>query len=193
MRWSVFLAVAALAYVLGACGAERANRPSTTVRPGDPTRRVSYPRVGLSLALPRNAFAQRRRSPGVFRAPVGQSFVAAFAYRRSEQLPRNRRELEAARRRLVREVNGRSRAFRLLSSRRTRVAGAPALELVGDQTIARSRLRTRSLHVFKGRGEYVIDMLAPVSEFPASNRNFFSPVVRSLRVTGRIPPSPRRG
>ena len=154
---------------------------------------MSYPRVGLSLALPRTIAPERRRSPGVFRAAVGQSFVAAFAYRRSEQLPRTRPELEAARRRLVREVERRSRSFRLVSSRRTRAAGAPALEVVGDQTIARSRLRTRSLHLFKGRGEYVIDMLAPVSEFQASNRNYFTPAVRSLRVTGRIAPSPRRG
>jgi hypothetical protein len=194
-RSALAAACAVLVCGFGACGAERARKPKTAVEPGDRFQRVSYPRAGLSLSLPVGASGERRRYPGVLRASVGESFVAVFAYRRREQIPRTAGELGAARRRLVAQVYRRSRRFRLIRSRVTRVARAPAIGLLGDQTISRSRLRTRSLHVYKGRGEYVIDMLAPVDRFRATNRVFFSPTARSLRVTGRIkrpPPRKRR-
>jgi hypothetical protein len=135
-----------------------------------------------------------RRPPSVFRAAAGTWSVSAIAYRRREQLPRDRAELEAARRRLVREARrrGRARRFRVIRSRAARVAGAPAVELVGDQTISRSRLRTRSVHVYKGRAEYVLELLAPVKEYPRANKVLFAPALRSLRVTGKVRPA-RRG
>jgi hypothetical protein len=122
----------------------------------------------------------------VFRSSLGESFIAGFAYRRAEQLPRNGQELEAARRRLVQQIEKRDRHFRLVRSRPTRAAGARAVEVVGDQRIAHGRFRTRSLHVYKGRGEYVVDMLAPAAEFARVNRTFFEPALRSLRLTGQI-------
>jgi hypothetical protein len=191
-RPALLAACAALACALGACGADRASKPKTTVAPGAPAHRILYRREGLSVSVPTGATVERRRYPGVFRVSVGEAFIAAFAYRRREQIPRTRTELRAARRRLVAQVHRRSRRFRLIRSRVTRVARAPAIELVGDQTISRSRLRTRSLHVFKGRGEYVIDMLSPVQRVRANERAFFAPAARSLRVTGRIERPPRR-
>jgi hypothetical protein len=194
-RSALVAACAVLVWVFGACGAERARKPKSAVEPGDRFHRISYPLSGLSLSLPVEASVERRRYPGVLRASVGESFIAVFAYRRREQIPRRAGELGAARRRLVAQVRRRSRRFRLIRSRVIRVARAPAIQLLGDQTISRSRLRTRSLHVFKGRGEYVIDMLAPVDRFRATNRVFFSPAARSLKVTGRIkrpPPRKRR-
>jgi hypothetical protein len=142
--------------------------------------------VGLSIALPRAAPPDRRRAPGVFRAPLGQSFIAAYAYRRSEQLPRNTDELQAARRRLVAVIRKRNRRFRVVRSRATSAAGARAVEVVGEQRIAGVTFRTRSLHVYKGQGEYVLDMLAPVTDFPSMDRTFFSPAVRSLSVSGKL-------
>jgi hypothetical protein len=192
LRPAALAACAALACALGACGAERASKPKTTVEPGEPAHRILYRSAGLSVSVPADATVERRRYPGVFRVSVGEAFIAAFAYRRREQIPRRGAELRAARRRLVAQVHRRSRRFRLIRSRVTRAAKAPAIELLGDQTISRSRLRTRSLHVFKGRGEYVIDMLSPVQRFRADNRAFFAPTIRSLRVTGRIKRPPRR-
>jgi hypothetical protein len=194
-RPALVAACAVLGCGFGACGAERARRPKTAVEPGDRFHRISYPRAGLSLSLPVEASVERRRYPDVLRASVGESFIAVFAYRRREQIPRTAGELGAARRRLVAQVHRRNRRFRLIRSRVTRAARAPAIELLGDQSISRSRLRTRSLHVYKGRGEYVIDMLAPVGRFRATNQGFFSSTARSLRVTGRIkspPPRKRR-
>ena len=113
--------------------------------------------------------------------------MAGFAwFRRKEQLPRNARELQAARRRLVRQIRRRDRRFRVIRSRVTRAGGARGVEVVGDQRIARGTFRTRTLHLFKGNGEYVLDMLAPVGRFAGLNRTFFSPAVRSLKVTGKV-------
>ena len=187
-RPALLAACAALACVLGACGAERAPKPRTTVEPGAPAHRIIYRRAGLSVRVPAEATVERRRYPGVFRISVGEAFIAAFAYRRREQIPRTPAELGAARRRLVAQIHRRSRRFRLIRSRVTRVAKAPAIQLLGIQTISRSRLRTRSLHVFKGRGEYVLDMLSPTRRYREDSRAFFVPAVRSLRLTGRIAP-----
>jgi hypothetical protein len=60
------------------------------------------------------------------------------------------------------------------------------VEVVGEQRIAGGTLRTRSLHVYRGQGEYVLDMLAPVHDFPRMDRSFFSPAVRSLEVSGKV-------
>jgi hypothetical protein len=182
---AAFLLVA-LACLLAACGADRTQLSADTVPPGAPTERHEYPRVGLEIRLPERAITDKRRAPGVFRSSVGQSFVAGFAYRRREQLPRDGKELQAARRRLVGQIRRRDRRFRVILSRAIRVAGARAVEVVGRQRIAHGTFRTRSLHVYKGNGEYVLDMLAPARDFAGVNRTFFSPAVRSLRVTGKV-------
>jgi hypothetical protein len=181
------VACAALAAcLLAACGAERQGAPAATVAVGSPREHYADRSVGLEIDLPDVAPANRRRPPGVFRSSLGQSFIAAFAYRRAEQLPRNRRELDAARRRLVRQIQKRDRRFRLVRSRDTRVAGAGAVEIVGDQRIGGGTFRTRSLHLYKGSGEYVLDMLAPVPDFNGMNRTYFTPALDSLKVTGKV-------
>ena len=182
---AAFLTVAA-ACSLAACGTERQTVPAETVGQDAPHNQFRFGSVGLRIELPRVASPAQRKAPGVFRASLGESFIAAYAYRRREQLPRDARELEAARRRLVSQIRKRDSSFRLVRSRATQVAGARALEVVGDQRIDGGTFRTRSLHAYKGQGEYVLDMLAPLHDFPAMDRSFFSPAVRSLEVSGKI-------
>jgi hypothetical protein len=185
-----------VAWAVAACGAERAALPNPRAEPSKETRRLEFPRAGLSVALSKDVFTARRRSPGVFRASAGAWSVAAFAYRRREQLPRDRQELETARRRLLREARRRDRSYRPIRSRASRVAGAPAIDLVGDQVLSRSRVRIRSVHVFKGRAEYVLELLTPAAEFARANRTLFVRALRSLRVTGELRtgrPKRRRG
>jgi hypothetical protein len=171
---------------LAACGAERHTLPAPTVSRDAAHQQFRFRSVGLRIELPQVASPDGRKAPGVFRASLGQSFIAAYAYRRREQLPRNATELEAARQRLVRQIRKRDSRFRLVRSRATRAAGARAVEVVGEQRIAGGTLRTRSLHVYRGQGEYVLDMLAPVHDFPGMDRSFFSPAVRSLEVSGKV-------
>lgn len=58
------------------------------------------------------------------------------------------------------------------------------------------KLRLRSLHVYKGRAEYVIELGAPLAEFRRLDRSTFPVIRRSLRVTGQVKkpkPKPKKG
>jgi hypothetical protein len=174
-----------LAAAVAGCGAEKAATPSTILAADAPLQELTYKRAGMTVSVPRAMSVVDRKSPAVFRATLGEWYVSGLAYKRKEQLPRNDRELRAARRRLVREVRRRDRGFRVVSTRTTRVDGARAVELVGDQEISGRRLRIRSLHVYKGGAEYLLEMAAPVAEFVTLDANVFDRVARSLKVTGR--------
>jgi hypothetical protein len=60
------------------------------------------------------------------------------------------------------------------------------VELLGDQRISNGRLRTRSLHVYKGRAEYVVELAADAGAFAYLDRNVYRVIRDSLRVTGKI-------
>ncbi len=168
------------------CGNQVEPVGSLTPTPSKETRSLEYPRVGLTLSLPADLEVAKVGPPGVFRAGVGPGFVSAFAYRRKEQLPRSDAQLEAARRRLVDAAEERGDGYDSISSSTTEIGGSKAVELVGDQTISRARLRTRSLHVYEGRAEYVIELAVPVEEFARLNRAVFPVIERSLAVSGDI-------
>jgi hypothetical protein len=178
------LSLLALASLAVGCGAERPPEQDSFLPANAAFKTLDYPRVGLALGVPEVARVEPARPPGVVRASLADWFVSAFAYPRREQLPRTPAALDAAERRLVREVRRRHRRLRLVRSRPTRVSGAPALELVADQTLSRTRLRTLSLHVYKGSAEYVVEMVAPVAKFARLERRTFRRVVRSVKVTG---------
>jgi hypothetical protein len=73
-----------------------------------------------------------------------------------------------------------------------KVNGVPGVELRGDQTIFRGRLRLRSLHLYKGNGEYVVELVAPVAAFAALERSSFPGILKSLKVTGKVKPPPKK-
>ena len=188
------LALALALPSLAGCGNERAG--STRIfdaRAGEGTQRLRYPETGLSVQLPKAFVVFDADAPQVFRASLEDAFVSGFAYRRDEQLPKTRDQLRTARDRLVKAAQKRDRTFRLRASKLTRAAGAPAIELVGEQTISRGRLRLRSLHVYKGSAEYVLELGAPVREFARLDRRTTAGVRRSLKVTGRVKkPRPKK-
>ena len=187
MRSDALLAlpvVAAMAFA--GCGNQVEPVGSLAPTPSKETRSLEYPRAGLTLSLPADLEVGEVGPPGVFRAGVGAGFVSAFAYRRKEQLPRTDTQLEAARRRLVDAAEERGDSYDSISSTTTEVGGSKAVELVGDQTISRARLRTRSLHVYEGRAEYVIELAVPIADFDRLDRAVFSPIEASLEVTGEV-------
>lgn len=181
-------AAVVLAVVLAApgCGNERNTVNSLVARPSPQTREVENRTAGLTVELPRNLDVRGAEPPGLFRASFGKSVVAAFAYRRREPLPADDQQLSMALDRLERAAKERSRSYRVVDSRTTEVAGARAVELLGDQTISQGRLRTRSLHVYKGSAEYVIELLAPRTEFARIDRSIFPTIRRTLEVTGEV-------
>ena len=182
-----------LALALASCGNERTEVPASRVVGNDPVKRVEFPRYGVQVAVPTTASVERTARPGVFKLLLGQPLISMFAYPRNEQIPRDRDALGVARRRLLKEVERRDPDYELVSSRLTELAGARAIELVGDQTISRGRLRTRSVHVYKRNAEYVIELLAPPAEFNRTDREVFEPLLRSLKLSGKVERPPKPG
>ncbi len=187
-RLSVSAALA-LACLLSACGTERASvpDPNASLRSSGPIRTIDFPRAGLSVRVPRSIALVRRRPPEVFRFSLASgAIVSVLAYRRKEPLPRSPEALREARRRLVAAVRKRDPTFRGARARIVRVAGAPGVEVVGTQSLSGGRLETRSVHLFEGKGEYVLELIAPRADFGPADRLIFSPMLRSLELTGRI-------
>ncbi|MBA2342696.1 MAG: hypothetical protein H0V85_04445 [Thermoleophilaceae bacterium] len=176
----------AAASVLG-CGSERAELPDIT-KPATPkqTRKAKFPNRGMTLKAPVSWRLERRRAPTVFRLSSGVAQVAAFAYRRKEPLPEGKQQLKEAETRLIAQTRKRNLLYTHLRSRMLEVDGNPAIELIGIQRIARARLRTRSVHVFTGKAEYVFEALAPRQYFALTSRKVLTPMLRSARLTGKI-------
>jgi len=171
----------------GGCGSQRREAVPRSIEPAAQSKQARFAKAGLAVSLPRNATVIRDVPlPSVFKATVGEPFLSAFAYRRSQQLPRTSGELEAARGRLVRTVAQREPGYRLIRSGVTAVDGARAVEIVGRQSLSRRRVQVRSLHVFKGSAEYVIEVVAPVEQFARFDAAVTPLVRRTLNVSGTV-------
>jgi hypothetical protein len=81
---------------------------------------------------------------------------------------------------LVQRAQQRNRSFKLSASRITRIQGAPAIELRGTQRIFGRVISTRSVHIYRGFGEYVFEALAPARDFAVADRHVLDPLLRSL-------------
>ena len=186
-RLAISLLSAGLLLWAVGCGNDRVGSGSLfDVPAGKATQALSYPEAGLKVTVPKEFDVKASAPPQLFRASLNATFISSFAYRRAEQLPKTREELDAARKRLEEAAKRRDKTFRLKSSKLTKVDGAPAIELLGDQTIFKGRLRLRSLHVFRGNGEYVVELVAPVAAFARLDRASFPGIRRSLNVTGKV-------
>lgn len=170
------------------CGTERSPAPDLSApRPaGGFFPSVDFPRAGVRIDAPRQWGIRREALPGVFTFASGDAQLSAFAYTRDEPLPDSSESLAAARRELVSQARRRNRSFALLEATTTRVGGVPAVEILGEQTIARRQVRTRSVHIYKGNVEYVFEGLATLARFDRVDREVFGPSIASVRLTGRI-------
>jgi hypothetical protein len=178
---------AACAALAAGCGAERAEpvAPGAVAEPAG-ERALEFRAAGMRLRAPANWRIERRQAPAVFTLRSGTALVSGFAYRREEPLPRSGAELDAAERRLVAQVRERDPAVRGLVAKAARVDGALAIELRAEQTISRRRLRTRSLHVFRGEAEYVVEALAAPDDFALVDERVLDPLLDSLELSGRV-------
>ncbi len=138
------------------------------------------PRSRLRFAVPVNWVKRIRTNPGIVRIASGDAEVSGWAYARTEPLPSTRPQLTAARDALVAAAKRRSPSFVLGSSTITRVKGAPAIELRGTQQIFGKPVRTHSVHIYRGFGEYVFEALAPARDFATADQKVLGPLLRSL-------------
>jgi hypothetical protein len=182
-RPTAALGLAMLAVLTAGCGRERL-QPSDTVTPARPagTTRQAFPQAGLFFERPANWAFQEGRPPMVASAISGTATVALWRYLRSEPLPRDDAALDAAEEALVAAEEARDGSFALDEARRVEVDGAPAIEVLGTETVAEGRRRVRSTHVYAKGAEVVVDAYAPAEEFERVDAEVFGPLVESLKI-----------
>ena len=172
--------------LLAACGEEPDDPPPVfQVKAPEGRKQAAFPPVGMKFEHPANWKLRRRDEPGVFELVSGQAIVAGWAYPREEPLPETDAQLEAAARRLNEAIMVRDPDFRLINTFTTeQVAGAPTIDLEGEQTLSRRDLRTRSVHIFKDGTEYVIESIAPSPDHAVVERRVLQPLLDSLEIEG---------
>ena len=147
------------------CGNDRVESGSVfDAKPGKVTQALSYPDAGLKVTVPKEFDVKDSTAPQLFRASLDASFISAFAYRRKEQIPKEEEELRrlAAGWWLPRRGATRPSSSSAASGEGERGAGRRAAWRPDD---LQGRLRLRSLHLYKGNGEYVVELVAPVAAF----------------------------
>jgi hypothetical protein len=179
-------ALAGLTLALAAgCGQARAPVPDMAT-PKDPGARegprVALAKAGLAFRAPRRWFVAPATPPGVVTVTSGRGVVAVWRYRRAEPLPGDTFGLERARDALVRQIEKRDPTFRTARAVIRRRAGAPAVEIVGDATIAGRGRRVRTAHIYARGHEIVVDMSAPAVDFARVDRRVFRPLLTSLEL-----------
>jgi hypothetical protein len=173
--------------LLSACGEEQEPPPAVfDVKAPRGARTAEFPRVGMTLERPRNWKLRRRDAPGVFELVSGEAIVAGWAYVREEPLPESEADVESAKDRLVDAIELRDPEYRVASAETREVAGAPAIDVSGEQVISKRRLRVRSVHVFDGETEYVIEAIAPPRDHRLVDTRVLEPLLRSLEVEGEV-------
>jgi hypothetical protein len=173
--------------LLAACGEEPDDPPPVfDVKPPRGSTSVDFPRAGMSLEHPANWKLRRRDAPGAFELLSGEAIVAGWAYPREEPLPETDADLEAAKDRLVEAIEERDPDYRLGTVLVREVAGASAIDVSGEQVLSKRTLRTRSVHLFKGEVEYVIEAIAPPADFELVERRVLTPLLDSLELEGEV-------
>lgn len=185
-RAAILLALLAAPLAAG-CGRERLAPPDVT-RPAAllaPVERT-FPSAGVRLTAPPDLGFDPAEAPLVTSASSGSMTVSVWRYPRTEPLPAGDPELDQAQKALLQEIRRRDPRFALTRARRVEIDGARAIEVVGTQRVGGRERRVRSTHVYAKGAEFVIDAYAAPRDFPAVDRAFFDPLLRSVKID---PPS----
>jgi hypothetical protein len=173
--------------LLAACGEEPDDPPRVfEVKAPRGSELADFQDAGMSFTRPANWRLQRSDAPGVFELVSGQAVVAGWAYPREEPLPESEGELEGAKNRLVDAIEERDPDYRILSAVVSEVAGTPAIDISGEQVISERTLRTRSVHLFEGETEYVIEAIAPAPDHALVDKRVMAPLLGSLELEGDV-------
>jgi hypothetical protein len=191
-RWLAWLAISALASFCVGCGNDR-NRPSGLAQLGPPVSLVNFsiPSGDVSFGRPSTWTATAGTLPEVAQLSSGSSVATIYAYPRTD-LPLSSAGAEASRQRLLRSLHERAPSFQVHGSRVIEVNGAPAVEIVGRGRIAGHAVRTKSVHVYKGAAEYVIDAYARPRSFQQADTEAFKPLLATIKLGG-FPEGPVSG
>jgi hypothetical protein len=173
--------------LLAGCGEQPDDPPAVfEVKVPRGTETAEFAEAGMALEHPANWRLRRSDAPGVFELLSGETVVAGWAYPREEPLPADEAELEAAKDRLVEAIEERDPEFRVDSVTVGDVGGAPSIDVRGAQALGGRELSTRSVHVFEGEVEYVIEALAPPADFDLVEQQVMAPLLASLELEGEV-------
>jgi hypothetical protein len=190
--WLAWLLIPALAVAGAGCGNAR-SRPAGLRQLGPSVALVNFtsPTGDVSFGRPSTWSATAGNLPEVAQISSGSAVATVYAYPRTDLNP-SLAGVEASRRRLLASLRARAPSFEVLSSRLRRVDGAEAVEIVGRGRIAGHAVMTKSVHVYKGAAEYVIDAYARPRFFPQADTEAFDPLLATIRLRG-FPEGPVSG
>jgi hypothetical protein len=171
-----------LALLVGACGYSR-TRPPSLAAPATPSawRTLKFPSAGVSLSVPGNWTVGGGRTDLVVAVASGLARIELWRYPRKVPLPTTGASLRRAVGALVGAARAQDPKLHLIRARTLTVDGARAIELSVTERIGGQLRRDRSLHVFTGGAEVVLDVYAPVNDFHSVDHAVFSPLKRSLQ------------
>jgi hypothetical protein len=183
-RGGLGLVAIATAVFLAACGNER-GAPPDLARPIDPRSFHKFHSANgdIELPAPDTWSVSAGVPPAVVSYASGEAAITVWAYPRSV-VPKAGADLKVAKRLLLRSLRKRDRSLKLTTEEITKVNGTPAIELEGRGKIAKHRVRIRSVHLYKGKGEYVVDAYAAPRQFRRADRSVFSRIIGGIRVGG---------
>jgi hypothetical protein len=190
-RWLVWFAIPALVACAG-CGNSR-NAPVGLTQLGAPVALVNYTAGSgdVSFGHPSSWTVSAGAAPEVAQMSSGNAVDAIYAYPRTD-LPLDSAGAETSRVRLIASLRERTPSFHVDSSSVIEVDGAPAVEIVGHGRIAGHPVKTKSVHVYKGAAEYVIDAYAQPDVFRRAESEAFDPLLGTIHLGG-FPEGPISG
>lgn len=142
--------------------------------------RLSLRDIGVSFYAPKNW--TRVNGPRFDAIASASAGITLRTYRSGTSTASTVPSLVGARGRLIAAARSRDRTLQLIRSKLTRVGGVNAVVLDALESLAGARRRVRSLHLFTGGKEIVIEEYAPLALFRIADHYVFSPLNHSLRL-----------
>jgi hypothetical protein len=191
-RWLAWLAISPLAVAGAGCGNER-SQPIGLAQLGPPVSLVNFtaPSADVSFGRPSSWTVSTGNLPEVAQISSGSAVATVYAYPRTD-LSQSGAGVEASRQRLLHSLRERAPSFEVQASRVLEVDGAAAVAIIGRGRIAGHRVKTKSVHVYKGAAEYVIDAYARPRFFHQAETEAFNPLIATIRLGG-FPEGPVSG
>jgi len=166
------------------CGNERA-QPTGLEQLGPQVSLVNFTAPGgdVSFGRPSTWSIAGGTLPKVAQISSGSAVATVYAYPRTD-IPQDSAGAEAARERLLASLQERAPSFDVQSSRVREVGGSVAVEIIGRGKIAGHPVQTKSVHIYKGAAEYVIDAYARPKSFRRAETEAFNPLLATIRLGG---------
>ena len=178
-----FVLAAALALLTG-CGNPRQSAPDVFT-PGPPlgANQAAYPQDGLAFKVPGGWSKVDGSPPSVATIATGTAVVAVWRYPRTEPLPANDAQLQAAIGTLAQAAKTRDASFTLIKSSHLTIGGKPAVQLRGLETIDGQQRMVRSTHIYAEGAEIVVDSFCALKDFKRVDAQVFRPLLQTMVIT----------